>query len=70
MRFTRKKKLMYNYWNDTNKDVTKFLWFPITLYGETRWLETATIRYMVKREYSVFVGDYYYYWDAKEFLNE
>lgn len=60
---------MHDYWNDTNKVVTKFLWFPITIDGETRWLENATVRYMVKKEYSVFVGDYHYYWEAREFLN-
>lgn len=30
---------------------TKFLWFPLRIGDETRWLERATIEYRVDRDY-------------------
>ena len=33
--------------------VTSFLWFPRTIRGETRWLETATIEYIYTYAFSV-----------------
>lgn len=59
MRFTRKKKLIDAYFNGDTKDIHKFLWFPVTIDGETRWLEDAHIKYKVKQERGLF--DKYYY---------
>ena len=56
MRFTGEKKLMEAYWNSTEKIKTKFLWLPITIEGETRWLERATVVYRVRREHTLFAG--------------
>ena len=68
MRFTRKKKLMDAYYSSDDKDIHKFLWFPVTIDGETRWLEQASIRYKVKQESGMF--DKYYYWYPWQFLND
>lgn len=68
MRFTKEKQLMEAYWNNTEKRKTKFLWWPITIGGETRWLETAEIVYMVKSSTDLLCNRYYY-WSPKEFTN-
>jgi hypothetical protein len=59
MRFTGEKKLMEAYWNNTEKSITKFLWLPLTIEGETRWLERATVVYRVRREETLFFGRVY-----------
>jgi hypothetical protein len=69
MRFTREAELMKVWFDNTEKHKTKFLWFPVTIHGETRWLETATITYRVKKDWGAFLGDYYY-WKAWEFVDE
>ena len=69
MRFTREKRLIEAYYTNEHKDVYKFLWFPMTIGGETRWLEYANIRYKVKQEKG-FINDYYYYWEPWDFLNK
>ena len=69
MRFTREKRLIEAYYTNEHKDVYKFLWFPMTIGGETRWLEYANIRYKVKQEKG-FISDYYYYWEPWDFLNK
>ena len=70
MRFTREKELIECYYNSTPKIVhNRFLWFPLTIDGETRWLEEATILYRVRVEDGLFFGKYYY-WKAWEFLNK
>ena len=33
------------------KVVKKFLWFPLTICQETRWLETAHVTYQVTKYY-------------------
>ena len=43
MRFTKEKEMIEAYWKSTRKTKTKFLWWPVTIKGETRWLEIATI---------------------------
>lgn len=65
MRFTRKKILIDAYLNNTTKTLTKFLWFPVTIDGETRWLEKATLKLKVKKESNLILGDSYYwvYWE-------
>jgi len=64
MRFTRKKQLREDYWNNTERIKIKFLWWPMTINNETRWLETAEIMYRVK----TFNG--HYYWAPMKFINE
>ena len=46
------------------KIVTKFLWLPVWVNHEYRWLETATIRY----DYVCFGN--HYYWRPIEFLDK
>jgi hypothetical protein len=69
MRFTKERDLMEDYYNNTKKGKNKFLWLPMTIRGETRWLETADILYVVKREDTVFFG-ICYYWTPHEFINK
>jgi len=69
MRFIKEKEILDAYWNSKRKIKTKFLWWPLTIDGETRWLETATIEYKVDWKYDLFL-DKYYYWAPTEFINE
>ena len=69
MRFTKEKQLRDDYINSTKKIKTKFLWLPLTIYGETRWLETATIEYRVTCEEGLF-SDKIYYWKPFNFIDE
>lgn len=69
MRFTKQKELQEDYWARTKKTKTKFLWWPLTIDGETRWLEKATIEYMVKHSKDIFC-DSYYHWQPWKFLNK
>lgn len=39
MRLVREKRCIGEY-----REIEKFLWFPTTINGDTRWMETATIR--------------------------
>lgn len=68
MRFTKEKVLRDAYFNNTMKRKTKFLWLPVTIDGETRWLETATIDYKVGRLVGVF--DVYFSWEPYCFINK
>ena len=69
MRFIKEKELRNLYSKGIRKTVTKFLWFPLTIDGETRWLETATIEYRVNWEHDLF-NSKNYYWEAWNFINE
>ena len=69
MRFIKEKEILDAYWNSKRKIKTKFLWWPFTIDGETRWLETATIEYKVDCKYDLFF-DKYYYWSPIKFINE
>jgi hypothetical protein len=69
MRFTKEKELREDYFNSTRKTKTKFLWLPITIDGETRWLETATIEYRVTYEDGLLSGRNYY-WAPFNFIDE
>jgi len=69
MRFTKERDLIDAWYNRTKKFENKFLWFPMTISGETRWLETANISYRVEREDTLFFG-ICYYWAPCEFLNK
>ena len=69
MRFTKEKELRDNYIKSTRKTKTKFLWLPLTIYGETRWLETATIEYRVEYEDGLMSGRNYY-WKPFNFIDE
>lgn len=70
MRFTKQKKLREAYLSFKKKGVTKFLWFPLSIDGEIRWLETATIEYKVVKKTNSFLLGYYYDWKAIEFINK
>jgi hypothetical protein len=54
MRFTREKEMKEACIKNTREYKQKFLWFPLTIDGETRWLEEAHIVYRVNWEYSLF----------------
>jgi len=69
MRFTKEKQLREDYINSTKKTKNKFLWLPITIYGETRWLETATVEYRVDYENGILSGRNYY-WKPFNFINK
>jgi hypothetical protein len=69
MRFTKEKEMINAYWGNKKKIKTKFLWLPITIDGETRWLETATIEYRVDCERD-FVYNKYYFWKPLNFIEE
>lgn len=69
MRFTKEKRLREAYYNNSIKYVQKFLWWPMTIDGETRWLETADILYRVQQDKDLFF-DYYYYWEPQQFINK
>ena len=69
MRFTQQKKLKDNYIKGVTKVDVVFLWWPVTIDGETRWLELATIEYKVDYEDTVFFGRVYK-WIPWNFLNE
>lgn len=70
MRFTREKQLREAYWDDIRRTKTKFLWLPMTIDGETRWLETAKIMYRVRREDFMILPGYNYSWEPTRFINE
>ena len=69
MRFTKEKELMQAYWDDTKRIKTKFLWWPMTIDGETRWLETTEVMYKVRSGEDIFCNRYYY-WSPMKFMNE
>ena len=69
MRFTKEKEMIEAYWKSTRKTKTKFLWCPVTIKGETRWLEIATIEYRVDYDYGLF-NDRYYYWEPINFIDK
>lgn len=51
-----------------SKIVRKFLWFPVSIDREIRWLEYATVRYKYSNNsYKVGMLDS---WIAIEFINE
>jgi hypothetical protein len=68
MRFTKRKQMKEGYWKGFRKTKTKFLWWPITIDDETRWLETATIEYVIEYDYDLF-NDKYYYWKPFKFID-
>lgn len=70
MRFTKKKEMIEDYVNDHRKIVTKFLFFPLELQGETRWLEVAEIEYRVVRRTEFIMDLTYYKWKPFKFLNK
>jgi hypothetical protein len=42
----KQKEMFDNFTNDGDKTKKKFLFLPVTLQGETRWLEYAYIKYI------------------------
>ena len=68
MRFTKEKELIEAYLNSTRKQKTRFLWLPVTIDGETRWLETATIEYKVKKSDTLCGIEYS--WKPWQFINK
>jgi len=69
MRFAQQKKLKDNYIKGVTKVDVVFLWWPVTIDGETRWLELATIEYKIDYKDTVFFGRVYK-WIPWNFLNE
>jgi hypothetical protein len=69
MIFTKKKEMIEAYWSSKRKIKDKFLWFPVTINGETRWLEKATIEYRVDCERDL-VDNKYYFWKPINFIEE
>ena len=51
------------------KIVNRFLWFPITIGNERRWLERSTIQYEYYEVKDPTSGSYKY-WRAKEFIDQ
>ena len=55
------------------KTVNKFLWFPMTLGNELRWLERATIKYAYIMQHGVLAGSgrgfTYYSWVPRFFVD-
>jgi hypothetical protein len=50
----------------------KFLWLPLTLKGETKWLTTVKIKYTLGRRYSLFNpthGEWKWQYKPTEFIN-
>jgi hypothetical protein len=68
MRFTKEKAMIDAYWSSKSKIKDKFLWFPVNINGETRWLEKATIEYRVERDEDLFCNRYYY-WKPFNFID-
>jgi len=68
MRFTKRKEMKEGYWKGFRKTKTKFLWWPVTIDDETRWLETATIEYKIDYDYDLF-SNTYYYWEPRRFID-
>lgn len=66
----RKKDVYWHFWCKRRGYyyTNKFLWLPVEINGEFRWLQKAKIRWRVdiKRD---FVGDTYFSWSAIEFIN-
>jgi hypothetical protein len=69
MRFTKKRDLFISYMKDERKIIQKFLWLPLTIGNETRWLETAELEYRVVR-FDDFMMNTKYKWEAVKFLND
>lgn len=69
MRFTKQKELREAYLNYNKKTQTKFLWLPLTIDGETRWLETATIEYAVTYSTNLILDGRNYYWVPWRFID-
>ena len=69
MRFKKEAYLIKCHRHGIKKTKTKFLWWPVKIDGETRWLERATIEYKVETGIHVFY-DKHYYWKPWRFINE
>jgi hypothetical protein len=74
MRWITKKQRMYNiYWYFFCIDrgyyyTNKFLWFPMELNGEVRWLCKAKIQWKIQSDKDLF-NKTYYFWEAYNFKN-
>jgi hypothetical protein len=68
MRFTKEKEMINNYWTNKTKLKHKFLWWPINIDGETRWLETATIEYRVDHKEDLLCNRHYF-WKPINFID-
>jgi hypothetical protein len=70
MRFTRQRELQEKYLANERKLVQKFLWFPLTIDGETRWLEEVSYVCRVDWEQNIFTDRKYYYWKPWDWVNK
>jgi hypothetical protein len=52
--------------NRERRVVKRFALFPITIYRETRWLETVYI----KQSYNIWTAQVFSHWENEEFLTE
>jgi hypothetical protein len=50
--------------------ITKFLWLPVTIDFQIRWLEWANIKQMCRRTVGGEVSDDGYYWQNIEWIDE
>jgi hypothetical protein len=50
--------------------VTKFLWLPVRIGNDKRWLEKATLRQTCHRMWDVTSGSEWMEWRSVEFLNK
>jgi len=69
MRFTRQKEMRDAYHQKREVIKTGFLWFPLTLNLETRWLEKAEVVYKVAWGLN-YKGDEVFYWEPVKFNNK
>lgn len=75
MRFVSKHSRMQKLWWSIRHSprhgftTNKFLWFPVTINGETRWLERTKILWRVERsEYKGFINNEYSFgWEPYKF---
>jgi hypothetical protein len=71
MRFTTKQKILREvYWNNKSKFIQKFLWLPLNIDGEIRWLEEVIIEYRADYHYNfLFINDRHYYLKPFRFID-
>jgi len=70
MRFTKQKEIREAWENNQDKIINKFLLFPVTIDGETRWLEKATIVLRADRLTDAFdYSNHRYYWYYHKFID-
>lgn len=54
-------------WSDF-KTITKFLWFPKTINGETKWFKTASWQEQFVEEFDEFYDCFFWTWKSIKWL--